>query len=307
MLICFLEGLRILTFLKKFGIFSECFTEEKYFWRFCRHSGASLKKIKLQKPDYEFIPYLYGCFSYSANADLTVMSSKGQIKETETTFQLADSAENFLKIIQPSDAQLLSEMKTLYGNMSSESITRQTYINFPYWAIKSTIAQNILTESQYQKVKQKMPLNDSLGLFTIGYEGISLEEYFNRLIKNDIKLLADVRNSPFSMKYGFNKNQLIKFCQNLGIEYAHFPEVGIVSDKRQSLNNQGDYDKLFEDYCQNNLQQTLSVQNQILDFLHQKKRVALTCFEANICQCHRKHLAENLQKISADKFKIEHL
>jgi len=52
-------------------------------------------------------------------------------------------------------------------------------------------------------------------LFTIGYEGISLEEYFNRLIKNDVKVLVDVRNNPLSMKFGFSKTQLKRFCEKL--------------------------------------------------------------------------------------------
>ena len=82
-------------------------------------------------------------------------------------------------------------------------------------------------------------------MFTIGYEGISLEEYLVRLIKNDVKVLVDVRNNPLSMKYGFSKSQLKKYCASLGIKYAHFPEVGIQSDQRQELNSQNDYNKLF--------------------------------------------------------------
>jgi uncharacterized protein (DUF488 family) len=279
---------------------------------------GKLEKIKLQKllflfsqrkqkPEYEFVPYLYGCFSYSANADLTAMERNGQIKETETSFEIGEIKDDFQKCIQPADAKLLAEIKDTYGKMSSEAITKHTYINFPFWATKSSIAKKILSESQYQKVEKAKPVNDVFALYTIGYEGISLEEYFNRLIKNDVKVLADVRNNPFSMKYGFNKSQLIKFCQNLDIEYVHFPEVGIISDKRQELNSQNDYDKLFVDYCLNNLQQTLTTQKKLLDLLNQKKRIALTCFEANICQCHRKHLAENLLKISESVFNIIHL
>ena len=50
------------------------------------------------------------------------------------------------------------------------------------------------------------------------------------------------------MKYGFSKKQLKTACNGVGIEYIHIPEVGIESDKRQELNTQADYDKLFKLY-----------------------------------------------------------
>ncbi len=109
------------------------------------------------------------------------------------------------------------------------------------------------------------------------------------------------------MKFGFSKKQLKKFCENLGIDYLHIPEVGIQSDQRQELNTQKDYDKLFEIYRKQNLQETISHQEQILNLLKEKKRIALTCFEANICQCHRKHLAEAIIKLPEWNFELKHI
>lgn len=54
-----------------------------------------------------------------------------------------------------------------------------------------------------------------------------LEQYLNKLIENDVKVLCDVRRNPISMKFGFSKHQLIKACNGVGIEYKHIPEVGI--------------------------------------------------------------------------------
>ncbi len=144
-------------------------------------------------------------------------------------------------------------------------------------------------------------------LFTIGYEGISLEEYLNRLIRNNVKVLVDVRNNPLSMKYGFSKSQLKRFCENLGLLYVHLPEVGIQSEQRQQLKDQIDYDKLFEVYRKNNLTKTIPAQTEILLLLQEHKRIALTCFEANICQCHRKHLAEAIEKLPGFKYTVKHI
>src|SRR5690606_212821 len=133
-------------------------------------------------------------------------------------------------------------------------------------------------------------------------EGISLERYINKLIHNDVKVLVDVRKNPLSMKYGFSKSLLKKFCNSMSIEYVHMPEVGINSDQRQELKSQQDYDQLFRMYKKDNLEATKDVQLKILELLKDKKRIALTCFEANICQCHRKPLAESIVALSNNQF-----
>jgi uncharacterized protein (DUF488 family) len=184
---------------------------------------------------------------------------------------------------------------------------KHTYINFPFYATRSEAAENILTKDELEKVTKAKPKGNKTVLFTIGYEGISLEEYLVRLLKNDVKVLVDVRNNPLSMKYGFSKSQLKKYCASLGIEYVHIPEVGIQSDQRQELNTQSDYDKLFAVYRKNNLSKTTISQNEILKLLKQHKRIALTCFEANICQCHRKHLAEAIETLPDFNYEVKHI
>jgi transposase len=42
-------------------------------------------------------------------------------------------------------------------------------------------------------------------------------------------------------------------------------------------------------------------------FLKENKRIALTCFEANICQCHRKHLAEAIENLPGFEYRVEHI
>jgi uncharacterized protein (DUF488 family) len=134
-----------------------------------------------------------------------------------------------------------------------------------------------------------------------------LEEYLNRLIKNDVKVLIDVRRNALSMKFGFSKNQLKRYCGNMGIEYVHIPEVGIQSELRQELKSQADYDRLFIRYTNSSLTKTLEYQNQILDLLIINKRIALTCFEANICRCHRKHLAEAVTNLPRWFYELKHI
>ncbi len=279
--------------------------------------GGKIDKISLQKllylftkhqakPEYDFIPYKYGCYSYSANADLMAMVKKGMLSETKSHFT-SNETTNYLNLLKSGDKKLMLCVKDQYGKMNANALMKHTYLNFPYTAIKSIKAKDILTPEQFEKVNKSRPNVNKTILFTIGYEGISLEEYLNRLLKNDVKVLVDVRNNPLSMKYGFSKSQLQRYCNSLGIDYVHYPEVGIQSEQRQKLNTQADYDKLFAVYCENNLAKTISSQEKILNLLKDKKRIALTCFEANICQCHRKHLAEAIENLPNFEYEVKHI
>jgi len=276
-----------------------------------------LPKISLQKllflfanrqlkPDYDFVPYKYGCYSFSANADLTTMIRHGQLSEEQNSFTKIDSVD-YVKMLVENDKRILIEIKNTYGKLTTNSLMKLTYLNYQYYAINSVRAKEILTKEQYINVLNAKPIIDKTILYTIGYEGISLEEYLNRLIKNDIKVLVDVRNNAISMKFGFSKIQLKTFCGSLNVEYLHIPEVGIQSEQRQELKTQTDYDNLFAIYKKHNLKKTTSQQQQILNLLKDKKRIALTCFEANICQCHRKHLAEAIINLPEWNFELKHI
>jgi uncharacterized protein (DUF488 family) len=108
------------------------------------------------------------------------------------------------------------------------------------------------------------------------------------------------------MKYGFSKTLLKRFCESLNIKYIHIPQVGINSNKRQTLEKQEDYDILFENYKNTTLKETSKEQQEIISLLNKYDRIALTCFEANICQCHRLPLAESLKTIESDLI-VEHI
>ena len=150
------------------------------------------------------------------------------------------------------------------------------------------------------------PKQEEKCLFTIGYEGRSIDEYLNILIKNNIKILCDVRKNPLSRKYGFSKNSLQKTTKNLGIEYLHIPELGIPSDLRKNLNTKQDYKTLFSFYENKVLPEQKNALNKIFKIFNTKKRIALTCFEAESSMCHRNCISSALKKTS-NTIQIKHL
>jgi uncharacterized protein (DUF488 family) len=281
--------------------------------------GGELEKIRLHKflflisrqqtqPVYDFIPYKFGCFSYTVNADVLTMEKYGLllIEDDTNSIRKLDQTD-YIRQLKYSDIKILKELKNTYGRMSNEELIKYTYHKFPYYAINSEILNKLFNDKELEHINRLKPKNNNITLFTIGYEGKSVEEYLNQLIKNNIKLLLDVRKNPFSMKFGFSKNQLSNYCENIGIKYLHLPEAGIESEMRQNLSTQEDYEHLFLWYQKNILNNNKSIIYYILSLLENHRRVALTCFEADIYRCHRKYLAEAITNLPSFKYQLLHI
>jgi hypothetical protein len=276
-----------------------------------------LDKISLQKllmlvskqqlkPDFHFVPYKYGCYSFQATADLQTMTKYNQVA-LQCNDWIKTDEEKYLLSLKDRDRDAIRYIKQMYGNKTSDELICITYVKYPQLAINSVVAKDKLTPDEYRKVTEAKPQSNKTILFTIGYEGVSLEEYINKLIVNDVKVLCDVRKNSYSMKFGFSKSQLQAACNGVGIEFVHIPQLGIDSDKRQELNTQADYDKLFLQYRNDVLTKTQAYQDKLMDMLNKNKRIALTCFEANICQCHRKHLADAIVKHPSFAYELKHI
>jgi uncharacterized protein (DUF488 family) len=278
---------------------------------------GELNKISLQKllfllsrhqveKSFHFVPYKFGCYSFQANADLGTLVKYGLVSELEKNWKKTDTKDYFLEL-NSKDQIAIRYIRNQFGMLSKDELIRLTYKNYPFYAINSTISSSVLNADELKRVERQRPLKSGIVLFTIGYEGVSIEEYLNKLIVNDIRVLCDVRKNSLSMKYGFSKSQLQNECKGVGIEYYHMPEVGIDSNKRQELHTQADYDKLFVFYRSTVLKNEIQKQEDILTLLKTKRRIALTCFELNIHQCHRKHLADSIAKLDGFNYEVKHI
>lgn len=278
---------------------------------------GSLEKLSLQKllflltrqqenKSYDFVPYKYGCFSFQANADLNTLTKYELVSQNGKSWVCIDET-NYFETLKPKDKAAILSTKKNYDGLTSKELIALTYRQYPFFAIKSTIAKDVLNKEELKKVEAQIRKKTETILYTIGYEGISLETYINKLILNDVRVLCDVRKNSFSMKYGFSKKQLQNACEGVGIKFYHIPEVGIQSEKRKKLSCQADYDLLFEDYKETVLAKEKQKQVEILELLQQEQRIALTCFEKNIHQCHRKHLANSIKNFEGFNYEIKHI
>ncbi|MCI5125767.1 MAG: DUF488 domain-containing protein [Candidatus Electrothrix sp. AR5] len=169
---------------------------------------------------------------------------------------------------------------------------------------KKKCPEQQLMFSSSVKQQGEQPAVEGSVLFTIGYEGISFEQYVNRLMQQGVRLLCDVRMNPISRKFGFSKGRLSELLPTVGIEYLHIPELGITSGKRKHLHTAADYQHLFADY-RKDMSGKKKQLSKIINLLDQYGRLALTCFERKSSSCHRHCISDYLQKENG--LKVVHL
>jgi uncharacterized protein (DUF488 family) len=246
-----------------------------------------------EKPSFFFVPYKYGSFSFQSAADLRTMQKYGFIEDSNERWTIL-MQEDFRPQLTSIDREQLAYLSSTFSALRGNSLIEYVYREYPYFAIKSKIAERRADKTTLANIQKLNPSDNTPTLFTIGYEGRSIDEYANELVRHNVKLLCDVRRNPLSMKYGFSKTQLSSVIEKLGIRYVHVPELGIASEKRQALNSQEDYDALFADYEQTTLPNQTDALRRVYGLFTEYKRIALTCFEAASCQCHRSKVAEAL-------------
>ena len=265
------------------------YKRQRYLLSFLRQLNGIVTATDLQKlvflhtmagdsSYYEFVPYKFGSYSFQLKEDLDILQRDG--------FITLEHVQGSIKIRATDKSPKGTSFRI--APERGNALIRRAYREYPYYAIKSEITERLFHGDelkQFNNIKQKYAQNEQV-LFTIGYEGKSIEAFINTLIQNDVRLLCDVRKNPLSRKFGFSKGRLEHITQTVGIKYTHIPGLGIESDKRCSLETLDDYKYLFEEY-----EKTLPCRKKFLDevnsLLQQHTRIALMCFELEPDMCHR--------------------
>jgi len=257
---------------------------------------------------YEFVPYKFGAFSFTSYADRRKLVERGLLDAEGDDWTLTPEGKSAVKA-----AQLLSGSVTkfvgAYRDLRGDALVAETYRRFPYYATRSTIVARVLhgDKRALAGIESARPASKRPGIATIGYEGVTLERYLNRLISEGVTILCDVRRNAISRKYGFSKGTLSKACEGVGLQYEHLPDLGIASEKRQSLDTKADYDALFEEYERRHLPKQTAALASIRSWVRDGARVALTCYEHLPQQCHRHCVGEALEQKFGSGFAPQHL
>ena len=254
---------------------------------------------------YDFVPFRFGAFSFTSYADRRKLVGKGFLVDDERHWELAETGAE----VEENRDWLVSAFLAKYGELRGEALVAATYRQWPYFATRSEMAESVLQgdEAALERIESARPKAGEPGLLTIGYEGKSLEAYLNDLLRAGVTLLCDVRRNPVSRKYGFSKRTLAKSADGLGIRYEHLPELGIASERRRSVKTEADLEALFHEYQGRDLPKQGEALAVIQSWLSSGERVALTCYELEPEHCHRRCVAEALERLSGEPLEAEHL
>jgi len=256
----------------------------------CKATATDLQKIVFlysmnnRINYYDFVPYKYGAYSFQLAQDVEVLCKNGYIN-TENRFSEKNKYSPTITI----DSAAVQQLR-------GDALVREAYIRYPYYAINSEIMGRILNKKAQENVSRiKQDLNNpEQKLFSIGYEGKTIEEFVNILLKKNIRLLCDVRRNPLSRKFGFSKEKLRHILEAVNITYIHIPELGIASENRQTLQTPNDYRILFDEY-KNSLLTKVTALEKIYALIENNRRIALMCYEEDPCFCHRTVIKEYLE------------
>ena len=286
----------LLALIEEFGGVLSKTDLQKLLFLFCQYNGVD---------HYEFFPYQYGAFSFMSYYDKRKLTQRKVLADTDN-FSIR-SSKSFLRGLRTEDAIAIREFAEKTGHIRGDDLIRKTYLEYPRYARRSKITDQVLSVDERKMVQSAQIETPVEALFTIGYEGISIDGYLNRLIERDIQLVIDVRKNPVSRKYGFSKRNLKKHLEAVDIAYEHEPDVGVASHLRQSIHAPQDYTKLFEYYAEAILPHKRPVLDKIVEAIRIRNRVALTCFEADAQMCHRHKIAEAIDALTYNTIRITHI
>ena len=142
-------------------------------------------------------------------------------------------------------------------------------------------------------------------LFTLGYSGFDIDTFVEKLKRNKIECLIDVREIPISRKKGFAKTALsLRLCSE-GIEYQHFKALGSPKDLRHKVREDRDYNTFFSGVRRHlrkpagidSIQEAIQTARQM--------RSCLMCFCSDWECCHRSCVVDAI--LASTAFSFEHL
>jgi len=231
---------------------------------------------------YSFVPYKYGPYSFELYHDIQTFEREGRIGIEGNRIKMIRGETT----LSDEKMRIIEENLGRIKSLSDGALVDLIYDKYPEYSI-------------FSRLKRKMTYTrDRTGIMTIGYEGRSIDEFLKRLIDEKIHALVDVRDHPWSMKYGFKRHQLEIYCKEMDIDYISMPVLGVPEVIRNDLKRTGNYTTFFKIY--NKRLQDRKEDLRYLNDLSRRKRIALMCFEQEPERCHRSALGKELVRRGAE-------
>jgi uncharacterized protein (DUF488 family) len=228
---------------------------------------------------YDFVPYRFGPFSFGLYQEIQrLVELNYLLEEDDQTWRINPEPVGSALELAPSVEKEVRQLFSRLARFSANQLVDYVYDRHPEFTVNS------------ERAKLRPRPTADVAVFTAGYEGISVDCFLNLLVQSGVERLIDVRNNPISRRYGFHKSTLTRLSSKLGIQYVHFPELGIRSEKRQLFPADGDRRALFDEYEGTTLLTEKATLEAVSKLVTERPSV-LVCMEAEPECCHRSRLA----------------
>lgn len=130
-------------------------------------------------------------------------------------------------------------------------------------------------------------------IFTIGYEGATMDEFLAALKQAGVKQVIDVRAVPNSRRPGFSKTPLSNALAECAISYVHLRALGTPAAGREAA-RAGRKEDLERIYAGQLETPEAMVQGAMMLEMAAEQPSALLCYERDPACCHRTLLWQTL-------------
>jgi hypothetical protein len=239
---------------------------------------------------YRFVPGRDGPFSFGLDHELQTLERDGFLERGPTSLSSCSPTERLRRQqVERLDAAALEAVRSVvqqYGSGTRPTLLRDVCWRFPWYASRCRSREALPDDVP------ALPRRD-VAVHTAGYEGKSVDGFFDDLLAAGITGIVDVRANPVSRKYGFAKRSLRGIAAQLGLAYQHLPELGIPGDRRGSLSDFASYQRLLDEYETTMLPSQAKGMQTAARLLRSRPSVLL-CVERDVGCCHRGRLANRI-------------
>ncbi|MBA2481221.1 MAG: DUF488 domain-containing protein [Planctomycetes bacterium] len=233
--------------------------------------------LSAQTATYGFVPYHHGPFSFTLYRDIAKLAEEQELVEDKATVGLRSRED--LPTLEAANRVGVDALWDRYGSWDTDRLITYVYGRYPWYTVNA---------KDPSKRDGSRPVADP-GVYTVGYEKLSFDDFLDRLLRCGIRRVIDVRANPVARRYGFHRSTLDRNLKSLDIDYVHVPELGIPGEERANLTTVADYSRLFARYESDTLPKQKPAIARVAA-LQREKPTALLCMEADPEQCHRSRL-----------------
>lgn len=277
-------------------------TRQKILLNLIEESGGRLERLRLVKlafllsstsPDvrmsrfYGFVPYRFGPFSFGLYHELGALERACRVHmQRGTAVTLSRS-----RAVPELHRDILRDVRATvqrFAPLFTSGLVDHVYTHYPWYTAN---AKDSSRRAMARPVAE-------LAVYTLGYQGLPVDTFLDVLMRRGIHRVVDVRANPVSRAYGYHKTTLARLCGDLGLDYRHVPELGILSSWRARAREHGDFANLWLRYERELLPAAMSHIGAVSSWARSTPS-ALVCFEANHLSCHRTLLARHVAERTA--------